>query len=78
VLDQLGITTSNAINIFFKQVVLHQGLPFAVKLPTPIDISKLTPAEVETELMKGYEDYLNNRVKSQAMVTDELNQIYDK
>ena len=33
VLKQLGITTSQAINIFYNQIVLRQGLPFDVVLP---------------------------------------------
>ena len=33
VLNQLGITPNEAINIFLNQVVLQRGLPFAVKMP---------------------------------------------
>ena len=34
-LNQLGLTTTEAINVFLKQVVLTGGIPFNVKLPTP-------------------------------------------
>jgi len=34
IFDKLGMSTSEAINIFFKQVYLNKGLPFAIKLPT--------------------------------------------
>jgi DNA-damage-inducible protein J len=30
---QLGLTTTEAITLFYKQVELCQGLPFAVELP---------------------------------------------
>jgi len=30
---QLGLTTTEAITLFYKQVELRQGLPFAVELP---------------------------------------------
>ena len=33
VLKELGITTSQAINIYFSQIVLRQGLPFEVTIP---------------------------------------------
>ncbi len=33
ILDKLGLSTSEAKNIFFKQVYLNKGLPFAIKLP---------------------------------------------
>jgi DNA-damage-inducible protein J len=33
VLKELGLTTSQAISLFFKQVTLNKGLPFAVEIP---------------------------------------------
>jgi DNA-damage-inducible protein J len=33
IFEQLGINTTEAIRIFFKQVKLHRGLPFEMKLP---------------------------------------------
>jgi DNA-damage-inducible protein J len=33
VLAQCGLTLSDAIRLFLKQVVLHNGLPFEVKVP---------------------------------------------
>jgi DNA-damage-inducible protein J len=52
ILNKLGLSTSDAIRIFLEQVILHRGLPFDVKLPSPPVNSVLeTPAwDVETEL----------------------------
>ena len=33
ILRQLGLTTSQAINLYFSQIVLHKGMPFEVRLP---------------------------------------------
>ena len=33
ILRQLGLTTSQAINLYFSQIVLRQGMPFEVRLP---------------------------------------------
>jgi DNA-damage-inducible protein J len=33
VLDALGLTPTAAITLFYKQVALHRGLPFAVRIP---------------------------------------------
>ncbi len=33
VLKQLGLNTSQAINLFFSQIVLQRGLPFQITLP---------------------------------------------
>ena len=31
ILSTLGIPASSAINMFYKQIILHRGLPFEVK-----------------------------------------------
>jgi DNA-damage-inducible protein J len=36
IFEQLDITMSEAISLFLKQVVLHGGLPFEVKLPNTL------------------------------------------
>jgi DNA-damage-inducible protein J len=36
ILEELGISTTEAIRIFFKQVKLHRGLPFEMKIPNKI------------------------------------------
>lgn len=33
VLKELGLTTTQAISLFFKQISLNKGLPFAVEIP---------------------------------------------
>jgi DNA-damage-inducible protein J len=33
IFDELGLSTTQAITLFFKQVTLQQGLPFAVAIP---------------------------------------------
>jgi len=33
IFDQIGISTTDAIRIFFTQVKLNKGLPFEVKIP---------------------------------------------
>jgi len=33
IFQELGMTMGDAVNIFLKQVLLHRGLPFEVKIP---------------------------------------------
>jgi DNA-damage-inducible protein J len=33
VLEKLGMTPTEAITLFYKQVSLHRGLPFPVRIP---------------------------------------------
>ncbi len=62
ILTALGIPASNAINMFYKQIILQGGLPFDVKLPEhPLDMSKMTKQEIDTELEKGYRDVPDGR-----------------
>ena len=65
ILSTLGISASNAINMFYKQIILNRGLPFDVKIPTarPVDVAELTEVELNAELEKGYADMLAGRTK---------------
>ncbi|MCG6138961.1 type II toxin-antitoxin system RelB/DinJ family antitoxin [Leptospira bandrabouensis] len=36
ILERLGLSTSEAINIFYHQIKLTRGIPFAVKMPNKI------------------------------------------
>jgi DNA-damage-inducible protein J len=33
VLGEIGLSPTEAITLFYKQVALHRGLPFAVRIP---------------------------------------------
>lgn len=65
ILSTLGIPASNAINMFYKQIILNRGLPFDVKIPTarPVDVTELTEAELNAELEKGYADMIAGKTK---------------
>ena len=56
---------SNAITMFYKQIVLQRGLPFDIKLPAqqPVDISALNEQQLNAELEKGYQDMTANNAR---------------
>jgi DNA-damage-inducible protein J len=57
ILNALGIPASNAITMFYKQIILQNGIPFELKLPDrPLDVSRMTAEQMDVELEKGYED----------------------
>ncbi len=66
ILSTLGITASNAITMFYKQIILNRGLPFEVKIPESkvLNVSALSETELNAELEKGYADMLADRTKS--------------
>ena len=80
VLSQLGIPMANAINLFLHQIVLHNGIPFDVKVPVkkPLNYSKMTPDQVDVELEKGYADSLTGRMLTSQQVKDSLRKRYNK
>ena len=60
ILSALGIPASNAINMFYKQIILNRGLPFEVKIPAakPVNVAELTEAELNAELLKMKKDFI--------------------
>ena len=74
VLDQLGIPMSNAIGMFLRQVVIHRGIPFDVKLPenAPLSVSSMTKEQFDAEIAKGMEDIEQRRLYSAEEVAAEM------
>ncbi len=50
VFKELGLTSSQAITLFYRQVELQQGLPFAVKIPNNITEQALEDASTRNNL----------------------------
>lgn len=49
IFEALGLSATDAINLFYTQVILNQGLPFEVKLPNKKTIKEI----IETKQGKG-------------------------
>ena len=73
ILSALGIPASNAITMFYKQVILQWGLPFEVKLPEyPLDVNRMTVEQLDTELEKGYAQMKAGQTVPAKQAFDEL------
>lgn len=48
----LGLSTTDAITLFYKQVTLHQGLPFAVKIPNEATLKAIEEANDDIGLTR--------------------------
>ena len=58
ILNQLGIPMSNAIGMFLRQVILKQGIPFEMRLPSdklPV-YDDLTREQFDAEMQKGFDE----------------------
>lgn len=55
ILAKLGISPSSAVQMLYSQIVLHNGLPFTLKLPIkkPVAAGGMSQAELDLELAKG-------------------------
>lgn len=51
--EALGINISDAVNMFFKQSLLHGGLPFEVTLPQPNAETLAAADEVRRQIAGG-------------------------
>lgn len=40
ILKEVGLSTSEAINLFFNQIRLQKGLPFKISVPKESDVSQ--------------------------------------
>ena len=49
-LDKLGLDMSSAVKVYFKQIIIHKGIPFQI-----ITENGLTP-EQEEEILKASEE----------------------
>lgn len=55
ILDKLGLTSSGVISLLYKQIILHRGLPFDLKLPE-LGTAILSDEDFKKELEKGLSD----------------------
>ena len=78
VLVQLGIPMSNAIGMFLRQIIMHRGIPFDMRLPMrePVAMGALTPAQLNAELEKGYADIQAGRLRSLDDVVADMERDY--
>jgi DNA-damage-inducible protein J len=50
ILNSLGITTSQAISLFFKQIIYKRGIPFEIRIPSPQSMETIAKVEAEEGL----------------------------
>ncbi|SLM32347.1 Plasmid stabilization system protein antitoxin protein [Desulfamplus magnetovallimortis] len=54
ILASLGLTPSQAINVFYKQITFQKGLPFSVKIPEK-ELNNITRKAMEEKDLDEYE-----------------------
>ncbi|MBU5670146.1 type II toxin-antitoxin system RelB/DinJ family antitoxin [Peptoniphilus sp. MSJ-1] len=66
ILNNLGLTSSNAIDLYYRQIILNNGLPFEIKFPKKrlFDISDVSEDDLKEMLELGLQDFENGKFKS--------------
>lgn len=74
VFNAIGLNPSQAIVLFYKQVEIHQGLPFEVKLPSYQleNAAKLTDSEYDAKLEPGYRSALAGQARPVSAAHDDF------
>lgn len=77
ILKSLGLSPSVAINMFYKQIILNQGIPFDLKIKNSIPIvSEMTEKEIAYELEKGIKDSEEGNLVSADKVFQKIEKKY--
>ncbi|MDE6709804.1 MAG: type II toxin-antitoxin system RelB/DinJ family antitoxin [Oscillospiraceae bacterium] len=71
-LSMLGVSISEAVNMFLCQVNLTGGLPFEVKLPAPERVIVRNKEELASKLAEAEEDVRAGRVYPADEAIDRL------
>lgn len=74
IMQQLGISPSSAIQMFYSQIVLTRGIPLDLHLPTrkPTAIGGMSREELDIELQKGIDSLKSGKAYTVDEVDAEL------
>lgn len=73
ILARLGIPHSVAIDMYYRQIIAHNGIPFSVTLPsTPPVRGEMTQEDFDAMMAKGLEQAKKNESYDVDEVFDEL------
>ena len=63
ILAQFGITTTQAITMFFEQIKMNRGIPFQLKIPNAETVVAMKEAREESKLERITLAELENNLK---------------
>ena len=76
ILSQLGISPTSAVQMLYSQIVLHNGIPFELRIPieTPIAFGAMTREQINQELLRGFASLKNDK----KYTADEIDAEFDE
>lgn len=78
ILNNLGLSISNAVDIYLRQIIIKRGLPFDVSMGVnkPVAMQALSKEEFDVEINKGIEDVKKGRTFTAEEVRAEIERDY--
>ena len=71
--DTIGISRATAIDIFYRQIILNQGIPFSITIPKTLPIREaMNSREFDLMLSSGYTQALKGESYNVEDVFEEL------
>lgn len=56
ILTRIGLPRSVAIDMFYRQIIMHDGIPFPVKIPSSVPArDQMSDVQFNTMINTGYE-----------------------
>ena len=74
--NRMGLNMSTALNVFLRQAVVEQAIPFKPRAKTLLDFSKLTEEEKNAEIQKGYDEMKAGNVITSEELMQNLQRKY--
>ena len=74
--NRMGLNMSTALNVFLRQAVTEQAIPFQLKASPVLDFSKLSETERNIEIQKGFDSLEAGRVLSSEQVKQNMKRKY--
>ena len=74
IISRLGLSASTAINMFYRQIIYRNGMPFRPSLPNtgPRALDEMSKEEFDEMMKIGYEQAKADKSSSADLVFDRL------
>ncbi|MCL2020403.1 MAG: type II toxin-antitoxin system RelB/DinJ family antitoxin [Oscillospiraceae bacterium] len=74
--ERMGLNMTTALNVFLRQAVMEQAIPFQPRAKSILDLSKMSEAERSAEIQKGFDSLEAGRVLSSEQVKQNMKRKY--
>lgn len=72
ILTRIGLPRSVAIDMYYRQIIMHDGIPFPVAIPSELSArDKMSDAQFNAMMQTGYE-------QAQADDSYDLDEVFDE